>query len=157
MSTPLTDRINSLTSQANAATGASDTTLSDAISSLIEGYGSTSPITYLGQLTATANCLKNQECGQHLLSLISSVLPSEDKYLMLMYRGLLSKDVAMENNQCTMFYCNIENGESVYDAVFRRYAASDTSYFNTVGSSTSGNNNVTINVGDIFDVFELRT
>lgn len=39
MSTPLTDRINLLTSQANAATGASDTTLSDAIETLIAGYG----------------------------------------------------------------------------------------------------------------------
>lgn len=39
MSTPLTDRINSLTSQANAATGASDTTLSDAVETLIDGYG----------------------------------------------------------------------------------------------------------------------
>ena len=39
MSTPLTDRINSLTSRANAATGASDTTLSDAVETLIDGYG----------------------------------------------------------------------------------------------------------------------
>lgn len=39
MSTPLTDRINLLTSQANAVTGASDTTLSDAVNTLIEGYG----------------------------------------------------------------------------------------------------------------------
>lgn len=42
MSTPLTDRINSLTSQANAVTGASDTTLSDAVESLIAGYGGSS-------------------------------------------------------------------------------------------------------------------
>lgn len=39
MSTPLTDRINSLTSQANEATGVSDTTLSDAVETLIAGYG----------------------------------------------------------------------------------------------------------------------
>ena len=39
MSTPLTDRINSLTSQANSVTGASNTTLSDAVESLIAGYG----------------------------------------------------------------------------------------------------------------------
>lgn len=39
MSTPLTDRIEALTSQANAVTGASDTTLTDAVGRLREGYG----------------------------------------------------------------------------------------------------------------------
>ncbi len=40
MSTPLTDRIEALTAQANAVTGASDTTLTDAVGTLIAGYGS---------------------------------------------------------------------------------------------------------------------
>ena len=39
MSTPLTDRIEALTAQANAKTGASDTTLTDAVGTLIAGYG----------------------------------------------------------------------------------------------------------------------
>ena len=39
MSTPLTDRIEALTAQANATTGASDTTLTDAVGTLIAGYG----------------------------------------------------------------------------------------------------------------------
>ena len=39
MSTPLTDRITALTSQANATTGASDTTLTDAVGTLIAGFG----------------------------------------------------------------------------------------------------------------------
>lgn len=39
MSTPLTDRIAALTSQANAVTGASDTTLTDAVGTLIAGFG----------------------------------------------------------------------------------------------------------------------
>lgn len=38
MSTPLTDRIEALTAQANATTGASDTTLTDAVGRLIGGY-----------------------------------------------------------------------------------------------------------------------
>ena len=38
MSTPLTDRITALTAQANATTGASDTTLTDAVGRLIGGY-----------------------------------------------------------------------------------------------------------------------
>lgn len=38
MSTPLTDSINALTAYANEVTGASDTTLSDAVETLIAGY-----------------------------------------------------------------------------------------------------------------------
>lgn len=37
--TPLTDAINALTRYANETTGASDTTLSDAVGTLIDGYG----------------------------------------------------------------------------------------------------------------------
>ena len=39
MSTPLTDSINALTTYANEITGASDTTLSDAVHTLASGYG----------------------------------------------------------------------------------------------------------------------
>lgn len=39
MSTPLTDGINALTAYANETTGAKDTTLSDAVGRLCEGYG----------------------------------------------------------------------------------------------------------------------
>ena len=39
MSTPLTDSINALTAYANETTGASDTTLSDAVGRLCEGFG----------------------------------------------------------------------------------------------------------------------
>lgn len=39
MSQPLTDAINALTTYANSVTGASDTTLSDAVDSLVAGYG----------------------------------------------------------------------------------------------------------------------
>ena len=39
MSTPLTDAINALTTYSNEVTGASDTTLSDAVQTLASGYG----------------------------------------------------------------------------------------------------------------------
>ena len=39
MPTPLTDAINALTTYANETTGASDTTLSDAVATLVSGYG----------------------------------------------------------------------------------------------------------------------
>lgn len=38
MSTPLTDNINALTKYANETTGASDTTLSDAVNTLVNGF-----------------------------------------------------------------------------------------------------------------------
>jgi hypothetical protein len=43
MSTPLTDRITALTASANATTGASDTTLTDAVGTLIAGFGGGKP------------------------------------------------------------------------------------------------------------------
>lgn len=45
MVTPLTDSINALTAYANETTGKSDTTLSDAVGSLVEGYGGDSSAT----------------------------------------------------------------------------------------------------------------
>ena len=39
MATPLTDSINALTQYANETTGKQDATLSDAVGSLVEGYG----------------------------------------------------------------------------------------------------------------------
>lgn len=39
MAQPLTDAINALTTYANGVTGASDTTLSDAVRTLADGYG----------------------------------------------------------------------------------------------------------------------
>lgn len=55
MSTPLTDGINALTAYANEVTGASDTTLSDAVESLVAGYGVSSIKT--STLTIPANTL----------------------------------------------------------------------------------------------------
>lgn len=54
MSTPLTDGINALTAYANETTGASDTTLSDAVGRLCEGYGG-------GRLLASINPQVNQK------------------------------------------------------------------------------------------------
>ncbi len=62
MSTPLTDRINLLTSQANATTGASDATLSDAVGTLIAGYGQgggAETVTVVATATNALQCMKN--------------------------------------------------------------------------------------------------
>ena len=57
MSTPLTDSINALTTYANEVTGASDTTLSDAVHTLASGYGGgSSGLAYeTGTYTAASN------------------------------------------------------------------------------------------------------
>ena len=48
--TPLTDAINALTRYANETTGASDTTLSDAVGTLVAGYGGGGSIGGLGNM-----------------------------------------------------------------------------------------------------------
>lgn len=54
--TPLTDAIQALTTYANTITGESDTTLSDAVESLADGYGGgNSPISLLDTLTVSAD------------------------------------------------------------------------------------------------------
>ena len=56
MSTPLTDSINALTTYANEVTGASDTTLSDAVYTLASGYGGGSGLEYeTGTYTAASD------------------------------------------------------------------------------------------------------
>lgn len=54
MATPLTDGINALTQYANEVTGKQDTTLSDAVGSLVEGYGGGAGVTS-GTFTPSAN------------------------------------------------------------------------------------------------------
>lgn len=56
--TPLTDAINALTQYANETTGASDTTLSDAVGTLVAGYGGGGgggPISLLDTLTVSTD------------------------------------------------------------------------------------------------------
>lgn len=50
MSQPLTDAINALTTYANSITGESDTTLSDAVESLVDGYGGGGGTDYLADI-----------------------------------------------------------------------------------------------------------
>lgn len=59
MGTPLTDGINALTAYANEVTGASDTTLSDAVGRLCEGYGGGDAVNYLNYATGLGNMFMN--------------------------------------------------------------------------------------------------
>lgn len=53
--TPLTDAINALTTYANETTGAGDTNLSDAVGTLIDGYGGGGGVSLLGEVTIQSN------------------------------------------------------------------------------------------------------
>ena len=55
MATPLTDAINALTTYANETTGASDTNLSDAVGTLVDGYGGGGGVSLLGEVTIQSN------------------------------------------------------------------------------------------------------
>lgn len=59
MSTPLTDAINALTTYANSVTGASDTTLSDAVDTLVDGYGGGGGSGESGTISVTTDTLAN--------------------------------------------------------------------------------------------------
>ena len=61
MSTPLTDGINALTAYANETTGASDTTLSDAVGRLCEGYGGGDELYPVGTDLVTAYLGRNTD------------------------------------------------------------------------------------------------
>lgn len=69
MSTPLTDSINALTAYANETTGASDTTLSDAVGRLCEGYGGGDELYPVGTDLVTAYVGRNLSNGQGLFVL----------------------------------------------------------------------------------------
>lgn len=59
MATPLTDGINALTAYANEVTGASDTNLSDAVETLVAGYGGESSANYLNYATRIGGLFLN--------------------------------------------------------------------------------------------------
>ena len=63
MSTPLTDGINALTAYANETTGASDTTLSDAVGRLCEGYGGGNELYPVGTDLVTKYIGRNLSSG----------------------------------------------------------------------------------------------
>ena len=69
MATPLTDSINALTRYANETTGEHDTTLSDAVGSLVEGYGGGSKVV-TGTYTPTEDIYSNLVQIPHNLGVV---------------------------------------------------------------------------------------
>ena len=89
MSTPLTDRITALTSQANAVTGASDTTLTDAVGRLIGGYKNGVDVTIedvpftdvIGLATYLFDKIGGEELTAYLAILKNPVTPNQHQQM----------------------------------------------------------------------------
>ena len=106
MSTPLTDGINALTQYANETTGKQDATLSDAVGSLVEGYGGGSVDVPIEEITIKTSTSGNARTA---LTAFQSDFPQWDgtkKALILIggsyqaYKCLFLKgDVTLENAQ----------------------------------------------------------
>lgn len=127
MATPLTDSINALTQYANETTGKQDTTLSDAVGSLVEGYGGSDEDELLLKVLnrtisgdVTINCIEN--LGRYAMSfcanLTSLSLPNctEIEYMAFNSCSALQK-VSLKN--CTHFktgynFSNCNNIEEYY-------------------------------------------
>ena len=94
--TPLTDAIVALTTYANTVTGASDTTLSDAVDTLTSGYGTGASLEFLKTVTLSE--------GVNNLILDVSDLTSE--YNMIIIQGTMNFSTA------DWFYPNYWTGET---------------------------------------------
>lgn len=119
MSTPLTDSINALTAYANEATGASDTTLSDAVGRLCEGYGQSALVTaeYIGQYILSASWENDQDGNPvtiygvvcNALGISDSDLSPINAYVMIIVdnqnTGVYSANMLYKTKDVDMSYC----------------------------------------------------
>lgn len=83
MATPLTDGINALTAYANEVTGVSDTTLSDAVESLVAGYGGVKVYsgTYTPSSSSAAATIDTRATGWSHFLIVPHVLPYATSYV----------------------------------------------------------------------------
>lgn len=136
MSTPLTDRIEALTAQANAVTGASDTTLTDAVGRLIGGYKSGIDVIIedvpFTDVTGLATYLFDKIGGENLTA----------------YLAILTNPVTPNQHQ-QMAYMIFEKQTNGINAGGLRIVSSGGYYF---GISS---NLAKVTVGDIYTVYTL--
>ena len=113
MATPLTDGINALTDYANEVTGASDTTLSDAVESLVAGYGVSSIKT--STLTIPGNTLDRANT-------IAQFFREESEYPLCFLEITLVENPSI-NNQFVSYLYN-KNDAKPYNLTTTRYRTS---------------------------------
>ena len=136
MSTPLTDRIEALTAQANATTWASDTTLTDAVGRLIGGYKNGIDVTIedvpFTDVTGLGTYLFDKIGGENLTA----------------YLAILTNAVTPNQHQ-QMAYMIFEKQTSGMNAGGLRIDTSRGYYF---GISS---NLAKVTIGDIYTVYTL--
>lgn len=150
MATPLTDAINALTTYANETTGASDTTLSDAVGTLVDGYGGGGSIqTASGTFTGSGNATQDINCSfapdiiKIYRSDISNITAVADRCLAALY---IAKDGAYSASYTNANATSLSNaGHGIKEAASTwtsDYYVSSTlyaTYSNGVLTVSSGN------------------
>lgn len=144
MSTPLTDRINSLISQANEATGVSDTTLSDAVESLVAGYGQGSGVNALKvkNVTVPYEIYQNAEI---MLNWLLSVVP-QSVYAVVMRDEALT-DMARGNGTLLEALFINNNAQNTYIRFYNNSVQAPT------GSVWTSTYHVSADEGDKYSIF----
>ena len=144
MSTPLTDRITALTAQANATTGASDTTLTDAVGRLIDGYGVGIDVTFTDGFPRQGSdafvdylfLAVNGEVGKPYVAILKNANDPNLHQLLL----------------CLAFFKPSASSAISGGGVRQNVSASGTTYSNiTIASSWDAQ----ASVGDIYTVYTL--
>lgn len=152
MSTPLTDGINALTAYANETTGASDTTLSDAVGRLCEGYnGGNSLFTVEKIKTYTVEESWENDANGNSVAIFTTL-------------GLDRNDLT---NCSETFLCIFKNNLSnQYKCDFIQYskdaiASSNGAYacrnnYTSMRSANSTSTSVWASIGTIIDVYKVK-
>jgi hypothetical protein len=139
MSTPLTDRIAALTARANSKTGASDTTLTDAVGRLIDGYKNGIDVTITDvpftNVTGLATYLFDKISGENMKA----------------YMAVLTNPVNPNQHQqvAYMIFENQNNGMNAGGLRIRNDSSGISYYFAT------STNLAVVTVGDIYTVYTL--
>lgn len=112
MSTPLTDSINALTAYANEVTGKQDATLSDAVGSLVEGYGGGIGSWEVTTVTAQEEIYQNAEPAKEW---IESVTPLSSVALFIRSDFVASGTRPTRGNG-TLLFAIVDNGVATFYA-----------------------------------------
>lgn len=144
MSTPLTDAINALTAYANETTGLNDTALSDAVGSLVAGYGGSSG---LGTITATTACGVSSDSYEHIVSKILALYPNLTGIICVLRNDLIP-NASLGQTFFTGGLFAFSNGE-VINASCTRSVNTNIFTFTAINATTTAQ----MQVGDVYNLY----
>ena len=166
MAQPLTDAINALTRYANETTGASDTTLSDAVETLVEGYGQggggsvsqdaegyivlpvdggggSMPLVHCYDVTITEDTLSFSisDTFEYAPTYVAFVPDGEIVTPQSGTNGVISASMFRNGGRSTA--SGNTNGSSYFDVV---YSTGGRDYYTSVGYATTSTTGVTVTI-----------